>query len=91
MDDLAVMYEWLCVILCVCVIFIENARKKNITGKVEIIKFQIKKSQIKRTKLNFVFQNKFQTISHSHSLFICKFKSYFVFEIDRNKRRNKKK
>lgn len=65
--------------------------KKNITGKVEIIKFQIKKSQIKRTKLNFVFQNKFQTISHSHSLFICKFKSYFVFEIDRNKRRNKKK
>lgn len=91
MDDLAVMYVWLCVILCVCVIFIENAREKKRTGKVEIIKFQIKKSQIKRTKINFVFQNKFQTISHSHSLFICKFKSYFVFEIDRNKRRNKKK
>lgn len=54
-------------------------------------KISNKKSQIKRTKINFVFQNKFQTISHSHSLFICKFKSYFVFEIDRNKRRNKKK
>lgn len=47
MDDLAVMYVWLCVILCVCVIFIENARKKNITGKVEIIKFQIKKAKSK--------------------------------------------